>query len=138
MSNQALFAGLVYDEQERLVETTYVGHEASYVVNDDGFLRHVDAALVDRQVLAFFVEQIRNNKTMAVEQALGFLGKDDIFTKAALDSSIDTADVDQILQQGVPAQARDMLGMMGFRIIINLHGDVIDLRQPHIEMDEDE
>ncbi|MBK8432372.1 MAG: hypothetical protein IPL28_14235 [Chloroflexi bacterium] len=138
MSNQALFAGLVYDEQERLVETTYVGNEASYVVNDDGFLRHVDAEQVDRQVLAFFVEQIRNNKTMAVEQALGFLGKDDIFTKAALDSSIDTADVDQILQQGVPAQARDMLGMMGFRVIINLHGDVIDLRQPHIEMDEDE
>jgi hypothetical protein len=138
MSNQPLFAGLVYDEQERLLETKWIGSEASYVVDDDGFLRHVDAPQVDRQVIAFFLEQIRNNKEMAVQQALGMLGKDDIFTKAALDSSIDTANVEQVIQQGIPTQARDMLGMMGFRIIINVHGDVVDMRQPHMEMgDED-
>ena len=138
MSHQALFAGLVYDEQERLVPTTWIGSEASYVVDDDGFLRHIEAEQVDRQVVAFFLEQIRNNKEMAVQQALGMLGKDDIFTKAALDSSIDMANVEQVLQQGIPTQARDMLGMMGFRIIINLHGEVIDMRQPHVELGDDE
>jgi hypothetical protein len=59
-----------------------------------------------------------------------------LFTKAALDAQLDNIDMDQIIAQGIPAQARDMMGMMGFRITINFHGEVIDIAQPTIPDDE--
>ena len=132
MARQAMFAGLVYDEYEKLVETAVVGHEASYVIDDDGFHRHIDAEQVDRQVLGFFLRQLEDNKEMAVEQALTMMGKDDLFTKAALDAELRNIDMDKIMAQGIPEQARNMLGMLGFRIIINFHGEVIRLDQPAI------
>lgn len=130
MSQQALFSGLIYDEYENLVETSIIGGEAQYVVDDDGFRRHIDAESVDRQVLEFFLEQLDQNKDLAVEQALDMLGQDDLLTKAAIDASLRNIDADQILAQGVPAQARDMLGMFGFRIFINIHGEVVGMEQP--------
>jgi hypothetical protein len=130
MARQAMFAGLVYDEYERLVETAVVGHEANYVIDDDGFHRHIDAEVVDRQVLGFFLKQLEENKDLAVEQALNMMGTDDIFAKAALDAQLRNIDMDQIMAQGIPEQARNMLGMLGFRIIINFHGEVIRLDQP--------
>ena len=86
MARQAMFAGLVYDEYEQLVETAVVGHEAEYVIDDNGFHRHVDAEIIDRQVLAFFLQQLEENKELAIEQALNMMGTDDIFAKAALDA----------------------------------------------------
>ncbi len=130
MANKALFSGVIYDERGRLVQTKFVGSDAQYVVDDDGFLRHVDAEVVDRQVLRVFIESIQQNKSLAVSQALNYLGKDDLFTKAALDSSIDQVNIDQILQAGFPQQAKDMMAMMGFKIVINYHGDVVDIDQP--------
>ncbi|KAA3663952.1 MAG: hypothetical protein DWQ04_08205 [Chloroflexi bacterium] len=130
MARQALFEGLVYDEDERLVETAVIGPDAHYVVDDDGFKRHIDSEKVDRQVLGFFLQQLDANKDMAVEQALNMMGKDDIFTKAALDASLNNIDMNQIIAQGIPLQARNMMGMLGFRVIINLHGEVVKLDQP--------
>jgi hypothetical protein len=130
MTRQALFAGLVYDERDIPVEVSYIGSDSFYVVDDNGFHRHIDAEKVDRQVLGVFIEQLQQNKDLAVEQALKFLGKDDLFTKAAVDASMRNIDMDQIIEQGIPQQARDMMGMLGFRIIINLHGDVVRFDQP--------
>lgn len=130
MARNALFAGLVYDEREVPVEVGYVGNEAHYIVNDNGFLRHIEAEIVDRQVLSVFLQQLEENKDLAVEQALKFLGRDDLFTKAAVDASMRNIDMDQIIEQGIPEQARNMMGMLGFRIIINYHGEVIRLDQP--------
>lgn len=130
MARQALFTGLIYDEREVPVETVMVGSEANYVVDDNGFLRHIDAEIVDRQVLAVFIQQLEDNKDLAVEQALKFMGRDDLFTKAAIDASMRNIDLDQIIEQGIPEQARTMMGMLGFRIIINYHGEVIRMDQP--------
>jgi hypothetical protein len=130
MANQALFEGLIYDEYDQLVETKLVGNQASYVVNDDGFLRHVDAEIVDRQILSFFLNQLEDNKDLAIEQALTMLGKDDLFTKAALDAQLRNIDMDQIIAAGIPLQAREMLGMLGFHVIINIHGEVVEIQQP--------
>ena len=138
MARQAMFSGLVYDEQEALVESTVVGGEAFYVINDNGFRRHIDAEVVDRQVLSVFLEQLENNKDLAVEQTLKILGKDDLFTKAALDASMRNIDMDQIIAQGIPEQARNMLGMSGFRIIINLHGELVRIDQPAAPQDFDD
>ena len=123
MANKALFQDLIYDDM-------------FYVVDDAGFKRHIDADQVDRQVLSVFLQQLEQNKDIAVEQALRMMGKDDLFTKAAIDAQLDNIDMEQIIAQGIPAQARDMMGMMGFRITINFHGDVVDIAQPTIPDDE--
>ena len=136
MSQRPLFAGLVYDEQSNLVETAFIGVEAQYVVDDAGFHRHVDAGQVDRQILGVFLEQLEANKEMAVEQALNMLGTDDLFAKAAIDAQLRNIDMDQIIAQGMPEQARNMLGMLGFRVIINVHGEVVGMDQPSIPDDE--
>lgn len=132
MSNQALFTGLVYDEQENLVDVAFVGSNAQYVIDDNGFRRHIPAADVDRQVLHVFIDQLQDHKEIAVAQALRMIGKDDLFTKAALDASIRNVNVEEILRQGIPEDARTMMGMMGFRIVIDYHGEVIRLDQPAI------
>lgn len=130
MAKQALFSGLVVDEDGRPVLTSFVGEEAVYVIDDNGFYRHIDAEQIDRQVVNVFIEQLQENKDIAVTEALKFMQQDDLFTKAALDASIDNVNSDQIVSQGIPPQARDMLGMMGFRIIINFHGEIVRLDQP--------
>jgi len=137
MAKQALFAGLIYDEWENLVVTAIVGNEAYYVVDDNGFKRHIDTEQVDRKILGVFIEQLQDNKELAVEQALKFMGHDDLFTKAAIDASMRNIDMDQIIAQGIPEQARNMMGMLGFRIIVNVHGDVIRMDQPTVPDDFD-
>jgi hypothetical protein len=136
MANRALFEGLVYDEEGNPVETAVVGTESYYVVDDGGFLRHVDSEIVDRQVLSVFLTQLEENKDLAVEQMLNMMGKDDLFTKAAIDASLRNIDMDQIIAQGLPEQARNMMGMLGFRIVVNHHGEVIKLDQPTLPDDE--
>jgi hypothetical protein len=136
MANKALFQELIYDEMGNRVETAVVGHDMFYVVDDAGFRRHIDADQVDRQVLSIFLQQLEENKEIAVEQALRMMGKDDLFTKAAIDAQLNNIDMDQIIAQGIPAQARDMMGMMGFRITINFHGEVVDIAQPTAPDDE--
>ena len=136
MANKALFQGLIFDENENRVETAVVGHDMFYVVDDAGFKRHIDADQVDRQVLSVFLQQLEENKDIAVEQALRLMGKDDLFTKAAIDAQLNNIDMDQIIAQGIPAQARDMMGMMGFRVTINFHGEVVDIAQPTLPDDE--
>jgi hypothetical protein len=130
MANQALFDGLIYDEFDQPVKTASVGGEAFYVIDDEGFLRHVNAEEVDRQVLAFFLEQLEENKDLAIEQALNMMGKDDLFTKAALDAQMRNIDMDQIIAAGIPLQAREMLGMLGFHVTIDIHGNITQIHQP--------
>lgn len=138
MARQAMFSGLIFDEYDNPVATAVVGGEAQYVIDDDGFQRHVDAETVDRQVLAFFLEQLNQNKDLAVQQAMEMMGQDDLLTKAAIDDSLSHISADQIIAQGVPAQARDMLGMFGLKIVIDLHGDLVRLDQPSAPEEEGE
>ncbi len=136
MSNKALFAGLVTDENGHPLETTSLGEDAQYVLDDNGFLRHIDAEAVDRQVLAHLQGQIEANKEAVEEGIMKMMGSEDIFTKAAIDKSI--KDMDQVLQQGIPDEARQMLGMMGFRVVVNYHGEVVRIEQPGVADDSDE
>ena len=136
MSNKALFAGLVLDENGNPLESTSLGDEAQYVLNDNGFLRHIDAETVDRQVLAHLQGQIEANKDAVEEGIMKMMGSEDIFTKAAIDKSI--KDMDQVLKQGIPDEARQMLGLMGFRVVVNYHGEVVRIEQPGVADDSDE
>ncbi len=127
MPRQALFAGLVVDEQDRPVGTAMVGDEPHYVVDDDGFKRHVPAGAVDHQVLAALREQILAHKDIVLQGAMTMMRRDDLFTKAMLDSSLDRLDehFERLLDQGLPPGTLEWLGMMGFRIVINYHGEVV-------------
>ena len=128
MSNKALFAGLVTDENGQTLDVVITGDEAQYVLDDNGFHRHIDADTVDRQVLAQLQGQIEANKEAVEEGIMKMMGSEDIFTKAAIDKSI--KDMDQVLQLGIPDEARQMLGMMGFRVVVNYHGEVVRIEQP--------
>lgn len=128
MATSAMFDGLVRDTAGRAVSVSYVGDRACYVVDDDGFLRHIDAERVDRAVLGFIKSQVADHKDLAVGGVMEMLGKDDLFTKAAVESSIDK--MDQAPSQPLPTEAKQMLGMLGFRIVIDDQGNLADIEMP--------
>ncbi len=136
MANSAMFEGLVFDERRKAAQVNHVGERACYVVDEDGFLRHIDAAQVDQQVLEFLKGQVDEHRDLAVSGMLDLMGKDDIFTKAAVESSIDN--IDQAVGQAIPEQSRQWLGMMGFRVIIDDQGEVVDIEMPAGEIEEDD
>ena len=132
MASKAIFFGLVVDENENPVEVSQVGDEAMYIVNDSGFRRHIPAESVDRQVLNMMKEQIKGNEDVIGEQTAKMLGQEDLFSRAIIQNQIKQIDqqFDQLLQTGIPEEGRAYMGMMGFKIVINLHGEVIRLDQP--------
>jgi len=132
MPGQPLFAGLIFDENDRQVETTLVGDEPCYVVDDHGFLLHIPSQKIDRQVLAFFSDQIKGREDLLSEQAAKMLGQEDIFTKAALESQFKNIDqqMENLFQAGIPEDARMFLGMSGLKVVIDHHGDVVRIDQP--------
>ena len=138
--NKALFEGLVSDERGNALPVAYVGEEPTYVYTEEGFNYHVDARRVDQQVLDALSEQISQNQDLVSQGMLKFLGKDDLFTKAAVDNSIRNMDknIPTLFEQGIPEQTRAYLGMLGFHIVINRHGDVIDLDMPAAAVDDGE
>ena len=139
MARVAVFSGLIVDEADNPVEVSYIGGVPHYVVNDAGFLRHIPSERVDRQVLSVMQEGVLENREAVVQGMLQFLGKDDLFTKAAVDASIGQMpeNINALLDNGLPEDARQWLGLMGLRIVIDIHGDVIDVIMPgSIESDE--
>jgi hypothetical protein len=140
MARQALFSGLVVDEEDRPVSATQIGEEAFYVVDDEGFKRHVPAEQVDRQVLAEMGKMLEGHEEELSEQAAKMMGQDDIFTRAAIEKQIENMDeqFDQVIKTGLPEASRAYLGMTGFKVRINLHGDLLEIRQPGRIAPEDE
>lgn len=139
MARVAVFAGLIVDEVNAPVNVTYVGGAPHYVVDDAGFLRHIPSEKIDRHVLAVMQEGVLENREVVVQGMLQYLGKDDLFTKAAVDASIGQMpeNVKTLLDTGLPEDARQWLGLMGLRVVINIHGDVLDVVMPgSIDLDE--
>jgi hypothetical protein len=128
----ALFSGLVVDELDQPVDVTMVGDESFYVVDDEGFRRHVESRFVDRQVLEQMRAMIQGNEALISEGTMKMLGQEDIFTKAMIERSLRNVDeqFDQLLAQGLPEEARAWLGMLGFRVVIDVHGNVVRVEQP--------
>ena len=139
MKGGPLFAGLVFDEEDQLVETTMIGDEPCYVIDDAGFRRHVASEEVDRQVLGVLGEQIEGHEEILSEQAAKMTGQDDIFSRAILLEQFKNLDrqFDQLLQEGFPEEARAYMGMTGFKIIINHHGEVVEIEQPSMIADDE-
>jgi len=132
MANKALFEGLVIDEYDNPVTVNYVGGDPCYVVNDAGFLRHIPSEDVDRQVLEGMKDLIDGHEDIISEQTAKMLGQEDIFSFAMIANQLKQIDqqFDTLLETGIPQEARAYMGMMGFKIRINVHGEVLEVEQP--------
>jgi len=132
MASHPLFSGLVIDEFDRTLEVAIVGGEAFYVVDDDGFRRHVESEYVDRQVLRHLYEMIQGHEELISEGTMRMIGQDDIFTKAMIETSLKNLDsqFNELIERGMPDEARTWLGMIGFRVVIDIHGEVLRVEQP--------
>lgn len=126
------------DDRDQPVDVAYVGGEAFYVVDDDGFLRHVESEHVDRQVLRELARMIEGHEEIISQGTMEMLGQEDIFTKAVIERSLSEMEenFDRMLESGLPEQARYSLGMMGFRVVIDVHGEVQRLEQPEVNDEE--
>jgi len=138
MPRQPLFAGLVIDEFGNVAESALIGEEPCYVVDDAGFRRHIPAEQVDRQVLGQIAKSMKGSEEYLSEQTAKMLGQEDIFSKAMIEQQLKNIDkqLDQLMQVGIPEDMRAYLGMTGFKIVINMHGEVIRLEQPGIASDD--
>jgi hypothetical protein len=132
MTAKAVFQGLVFDDNDQPLSTAFVGDEACYVINDEGFMRHIPAEKIDRQVIDAIRCQIEDNKDLVAEQTIKMIGDVDIFTHAIIQNQLENLDdqFDHLLTNGIPEDGRVYLGMLGFKIIVNYHGDVIRVEQP--------
>jgi len=141
MIKQAVFQGLVFDENDRPLDTTFVGDDACYVIDDKGFLRHIPADKIDKQVVDAIRYQVEDNKDLIAEQTIKMIGDVDFFTHGIIQNQLANLDdqFDHLLNKGIPESGRVYLGMLGFKIIVNFHGEVIRVEQPTTPpMDGDE
>jgi len=136
----SFFEGLVVTEEGTPVSVAYIGTTPYYVIDDAGFRRHVEAWPIDRAVLAQFTEQLAEHRDEASQAMVRMMGQDDLFTKAMVDSALRNINLDQMIDHGLPPEARQWLGMMGFQVVIDLHGELVrvDLPAAPDDVDEDE
>lgn len=132
MPAEPLFKGLISDEFDRPVGTALVGSEPCYVINDAGFLRHVPSRPIDLQILQSFGQQIEGNEELLADQASKMLGKDDLFTHAILESQLKNIEqhYETILEMGIPEETRAYLGMMGFKVTLDIRGEIVNIEFP--------
>ena len=132
MTNRAMFEGLVVDELDRVAKVTYVGDEPCYVVDDAGFNRHIPSEQVDLQVLQSMTEMIEGHEDLISEQTAKMLGQEDIFSIAMISEQLKQVDqqFEKLLASGLPEETRAYLGMVGFKVVIDVHGEIVDIQQP--------
>jgi hypothetical protein len=140
MPSRPLFEGLVVDELDRSVPVSYVGDEPCYVVDDAGFRRHIPCEQVDRQVLQQMSQMIEGHEDLLAEQTAKMLGQEDIFSRAIIEKQLKNIEeqFENVLKTGIPEDGRAYMGMMGFRVRINVHGDVLEVNQPGVIAPDDE
>lgn len=137
---KALFEGLVFDTNDQPLAVTWVGDDPSYVLDDGGFLRHIPAEEVDQQVWDSLTSSISGNEDFLSEQTAKILGQEDIFSIAVIRQQLENsqAQFEQLRSTGLPQDMRSYLGMTGFRIVVDFHGDVVEIKQPAITPPGDE
>jgi hypothetical protein len=140
MPLRPLFNGLIVDENGLPVEVAYVGDTPCYVVDDAGFRRHIPSVDVDRQILNWMKDAIEGHEDALTEQTAKMLGQEDPFSRAMIQNQLKQLDqqFEQLLNTGIPEEGRAYMGMMGFKVTINLHGEVIDVNQPGTTGGEEE
>lgn len=132
MAKNALFTGLIFDENDAPVACTRIGDESFYVVDDCGFRRHIPSEGIDREVMKIFTSQISGNEEYLANQAAQMSGQSNLMSMAIFRNAFKNIDkqIDMMLEQGIPEDARAAVGMMGFKITINIHGEIANVNLP--------
>ncbi|HEC34837.1 MAG TPA: hypothetical protein ENI37_09045 [Chloroflexi bacterium] len=132
---EPFFAGLVYNEEGRPAQATEVGGEPFYAIPDGDFLRHVEAIEIDRQVVARLKERLLAMKDVVVEGVMQMIGSNDPFTRAAIEMNLEN--MDRILElEPETVNVEDLrlwLWMIGFKVVVNVHGEVVRVELPGLE-----
>jgi hypothetical protein len=134
--HRALFADLVFNEEEQPTRVVFIGGVPHYAVPDGDFLRHVEAEYVDRQIVRLIQERILAMRDAVTEGVIQMLGQEDLFTRASIEHAIEN--MDRILEPGSVDvdELRTALWMTGFRATVNVHGDVVHVEMPGISGEE--
>lgn len=132
MAAEPLFKGLVSDEFDHPVDTAIVGSEPCYVIDDAGFKRHVPSRPIDLEILRSLFKQVEGNEDIIAAQAAKMTGQDDIFSHAILEASLKNIDkqYEFLLDHGIPEETRAYLGLMGFRVVLDIRGNILKLEYP--------
>jgi len=132
---QALFGGLISNEAGEPVEVKIIGGEAFYVIPDEGFHRHVEAVTVDDAVLSQIKAQIDGAQDAIVEGVLDYIGQDDLFTKASVDLALQN--FEEGFRSADPEQWKPWLGALGLKIVVNVHGEVVQIDYPTQQLEDE-
>ena len=132
MANKAFFTGLIYDENDNLIETATIGNDCFYIVDDYGFKRHIDSREVDEKIVRLFTDQINGNEEYLANAAANMTGKTDLFSMAMFKNSLLNIDkeIESMFKQDPPPGLSEFLGMSGFKVNIDLHGNIINVNMP--------
>ena len=131
---KAVFGGLVFNEAGEAARVVSLGGVDHYAVPDQDFLWHIEAYRIDDVVLDEMQRQLGEVRPQVVEMMLDMLGRRDIFTKAALDASVENLAAN--VRRSDTAQWATMLGLAGFRIVVDHRGEVLDIVFPSQPEDE--
>lgn len=135
-----LFEGLVVSEAGEALTVVEVGPDWFYRLNDQGFLRHVPARQVDELVLRTIWSMMHGHEREVAEQAMKMLGQADVFSAAVMKHRLEhpEAHLEEILEHGLPEETRLWMGMIGFRVVVDFHGNVVRVDQPSAPAEEGE
>lgn len=139
MAQHPLFPGLIFDENDQPLETETVGQESFYIVDDNGFRRYVPSADIDRQIWEIFTKGVEGNEDLLSTKTAEMIGKDDLLTVAMIKSAMKDFgnQLDELMRVGIPKDALKMFGMLGYKFVVNVHGELIHINTPS-ESCEDE
>jgi len=137
-TRRAMFADLVFNEEEQPVKETYIGGVPHYAVPDGDFLRHVEAEYIDRQIVKAIQARVQSMRDVVTEGVIHMLGQEDLFTRPSIEHAIEH--MDRILEPGAVDvdELRTALWMTGFRATVDVHGDVVHVEMPGWGAEEDE
>ena len=133
VQQRALFADLVFNEEGEPARFVLIGNVGHYAVPDGDFLRHVEAIYVDRQVVSIIKERILGMQEAVTEGVIHLLGEEDLFTRASVGHAIEHME-DILEAEDVNLdELRTALWMAGFRVTVDVHGDVVHVEMPGAE-----
>lgn len=135
-TRRPLFADLVFSEEGVVAPVVDVGGVACYAIPHAGFMRHVEAAYVDRQIIGLLKERFLAMRDTITAGVIHLLGQEDLFTRATIEHAIEN--MDQVFDAGAVDvdELRTALWMLKFRAIVDVHGDVVELVIPEAGPDE--
>jgi hypothetical protein len=136
---EPLFKGLVVDENDRVVQTGMIGDEPCYIIDDAGFKRHIPSEQIDLEVLGKLGDQVKGNEEFIADQTAKMTGQDDLFSHAFIENQLKNMDkqFSILMQTGLPEESRAYLGMMGFKVVIDIHGTIVRIDQPSSQSGEE-